>query len=384
MNRLRIAILTHSTNPRGGVVHALELAEALTDLGHDPVVHAPDAKGTGFFRPARCGVMSVEATPFSGGMTEMVETRIADYVRHFERPGNRRFDVFHAQDGISGNALATLKNRGLITRFARTVHHVDDFSCARLSALQHRAIVEADAHFTVSRMWQAELGERYGLAPVVVGNGVDIARFSPERDGSEPALRARLGLGAGPVILSVGGIEARKNTLRLLEAFAQFHVLHPQAQLVIAGGATVLDHEAYRTEFFARLKALGLPAHAVIETGPLAQADMPTLYRLADLLAFPSIKEGFGLVVLEAMASGVPVVVSHVAPFTEHLADEDVVWCDPFHAGSIANAMATALTPALAARLRRRGPLTARRHDWADTARAHVATYARLRENAYA
>ncbi|MCJ8142539.1 MSMEG_0565 family glycosyltransferase [Ancylobacter sp. A5.8] len=384
MNRLRIALLTHSTNPRGGVVHALEFAEALTDLGHEAVVHAPDPKGAGFFRPARCGVMSVEAAPFSGDTTQMVETRIADYVRHFERPGNRRFDVFHAQDGISGNALATLKNRGLVARFARTVHHIDDFSCARLSALQHRAIVEADAHFTVSRMWQAELGKRYALSPIVVGNGVDVARFSPQRDGSEAPLRTRLGLGPGPVILSVGGIEARKNTLRLLEAFAQLHAVSPQAQLVIAGGATVLDHGSYRAEFSARLTELGLPGHAVIETGPLAQDDMPTLYRLADLLAFPSIKEGFGLVVLEAMASGVPVMVSHIAPFTEHLSDDDVVWCDPFHAGSIANAMATALTPALAARLKHRGPLKASRHDWADTARAHVATYARLRENAHA
>jgi hypothetical protein len=48
VDRLRIAILTHSTNPRGGVVHALALGEALCDLGHEAVVHAPDPTGRGF------------------------------------------------------------------------------------------------------------------------------------------------------------------------------------------------------------------------------------------------------------------------------------------------------------------------------------------------
>jgi hypothetical protein len=51
---LRIAILAHSTNPRGGVVHALELGDALTRLGHDVTVHAPDATGAGFFRETSC------------------------------------------------------------------------------------------------------------------------------------------------------------------------------------------------------------------------------------------------------------------------------------------------------------------------------------------
>ena len=53
---LRIAMLTHSTNPRGGVVHALQLSEALTSLGHDVVLHAPDSKGEGFFRRRGVGL----------------------------------------------------------------------------------------------------------------------------------------------------------------------------------------------------------------------------------------------------------------------------------------------------------------------------------------
>ena len=56
---------------------------------------------------------------------------------------------------------------------------------------------------------------------------------------------------------------------------------------------------------------------------------MPALYRAATLLLFPSVKEGFGLVVLEAMASGVPVVTARTEPFISYLGKDDVLWCDP-------------------------------------------------------
>ncbi len=228
---LRIAILAHSTNPRGGVVHALELGDALTRLGHEAVVHAPDAKGTGFFRPSLCETLSVPASPVGADVTEMVRIRAADYVRHFEHAANRRFDVFHAQDGISGNALATLKQRGLIPRFARTVHHVDTFRDPELLALQQRAIVEADRHFVVSRLWQDLLAEMFALGSTIVGNGVDVARFSPVADGREEALKARLGVGDGPVVLSVGGVEERKNT------HAHARGLHPAPRAASQGAA---------------------------------------------------------------------------------------------------------------------------------------------------
>ncbi|WP_029352866.1 MSMEG_0565 family glycosyltransferase [Bosea sp. 117] len=383
MSGLRIAILAHSTNPRGGVVHALELADALTRLGHEPVVHAPDPKGRGFFRPTLCETVSVPASPVGFDVAEMVEIRAADYVRHFEGAA-RRFDVFHAQDGISGNALATLKARGLIGGFTRTVHHIDDFRDPRLAALQRRAIVAADRHVVVSRLWQGLLADQFGIGASIVGNGVDLARYTRVPDGREEVLRDRLRLGAGPIVLSVGGVEPRKNTVRLLDAFAQLRALHPHAQLVIAGGASVLDHRAYQETFAAALAASGLPPHAVVMTGPVAHDDMPALYRLADVLAFPSVKEGFGLVVLEALASGVPCVVSRIAPFTEHLREDEVVWCHPHDAASIANALAVALAPELRRRLARRGPEAAARHDWDTTAAAHLPVYQRQRERAHA
>jgi len=381
---LRIAILTHSTNPRGGVVHALELGDALVRLGHEAVAHAPDARGSGFFRPTLCGSALIAASPVGADVATMVEARVAEYVSHFETAANRRFNVFHAQDGISSNALATLKRWGLIDRFVRTVHHIDDFEDPRVAALQARSIVTADELFVVSGAWRDILRRRFGRSATIVGNGVDRARFAPSPDGREEGLRRRIGLGDGPIFLSIGGIEERKNTLRLLEAFNEVHKIKPKAQLVIGGGASVLDHGAYQRRFAATLAEMAIPAGVVIATGALPHDDMPALYRLANALVLPSVKEGFGLAVIEAMACGVPAVVSKIAPFTEHLGDDDVIWCDPFRAASIADAMVIASAEPTRARLARRGRLVAQRHDWDATARAHLPIYTKLREAIHA
>jgi glycosyltransferase involved in cell wall biosynthesis len=127
-----------------------------------------------------------------------------------------------------------------------------------------------------------------------------------------------------------------------------------------------------------------LPDVVVIRTGPLPQALMPALYRAADALVFPSVKEGFGLVVLEAMASGVPVVTSRIAPFTEYLEDGDVAWCDPGDAASIAQAMRAVLEEPSRDTLIARGFAVAARHDWSRVARAHLPAYEALAEVAHA
>jgi glycosyltransferase-like protein len=382
---LRIAILTHSTNPRGGVVHALELGEALSRLGHEPTVYAPDATGAGFFRDASCRTACVAAASAGQDIVAMVEARIADYVRHFESAQNRQFDIWHAQDGISGNALATLKERSLIQGFARTVHHVDMFDDDRLSALQLRSITAADGLFVVSRMWRQWLGRELGRDAHHVGNGVDTGRFSPTPDATDAVLRARLCLSPEtPMFLAVGGVEERKNTIRLLAAFRAIHARHAACRLVIAGGASLLGHGAYQERFAAVLAESDLPDDAVIRTGPWPQELMPALYRAATTLVFPSTKEGFGLVVLEAMASGVPVVTSRIAPFTEYLGDDDVIWCNPFNPAVIAEAMSASLDAQCRRRLVGRGLHVARRHNWRTTARAHLAVYDRLREAVHA
>jgi glycosyltransferase-like protein len=376
----RIAILAHSTNPRGGVVHALAVADALIRIGHEAVVHAPDASGRGFFRPSLCPTVTVAASPVGASVRELIETRVADYVRHFEDPANRRFDVFHAQDGISGNALAILKQSGLVGAFARTVHHMDNFADARIATMQTRAIRGAERHFVVSRLWQDMLARDFGIEATIVGNGVDCDFFSPEAGPRDDALRVRFALGPGPVFLAIGGVEGRKNTLNILRAFVQILNIHPLAQLVIAGGVTLLDHSAYQNAFHAELARVGGSAHRVVLAGAIDQADMPSLYRLADALVFPSVNEGFGLVAIEATACGTPVVTSRIPPFTEHFGDDDVVWCDPLDVATIAGAMIEAIRPETRARLVRRAGNLLAAFSWDRSAAAHLPVYQQLQE----
>ncbi|MGY2048971.1 MSMEG_0565 family glycosyltransferase [Methylobacterium sp. JK268] len=378
---LRIAILAHSTNPRGGVAHALALAEALCDLGHEAVVHAPDAAGSGFYRTARCGTVRIAARPVTGDTHALVHQRVTDYLAYFGPEAAARFDVFHAQDSISGNALATLTRRRLIPGFARTVHHLDTFADPRLTALQERAILGAGRVLCVSRLWRDALARDFGLAPTLVGNGVDRAAFSAVPDPADAALRAAWGIGEGPVVLSVGGFEARKNALRLIAAFADLRATHPSAQLLVVGGASLLDHSAYEAHCHAALAAARLPVGpgcAVIRTGPVPQAAMAGLYRIADTLAFPSLTEGFGLTVLEAMACGTPTVVSRIAPFTEYLREADTLFVDPEDPEDIAAGLRAALHPETRRRLAAAGCQVATAHSWRACAIRHADVYAAL------
>ncbi|MFP5517264.1 MAG: MSMEG_0565 family glycosyltransferase [Alphaproteobacteria bacterium] len=380
---LSVAILAHSTNPRGGVVHALELADALTALGHQAVVHAPDPAGHGFFRETRCEAIGVPARPMPKevGLRTLVETRIADYVAHFSQTAAPWFDLYHAQDGISGNALADLRDQGRIAGYLYTVHHIDGFGDPAVDALQMRAIRSADRVLCVSRLWRDVLAQEHGIDATIVGNGVDRSRFTPDARAVDAEWRDRLGLTGGPVFLSVGGVEARKNSVRILDAFREIRRDRQNAQLVVAGGASLLDHSPELLAFEARIATDGLstgPGGAVIRTGPLVDAAMPSLYRLADALVFPSLREGFGLAVLEAMACGTPAIVPANAPFTEHLEPGDAEWVDPLDSGSIARAMRAVLEPRRADALRSAGLLRAAGFGWETCAARHIAEYTRF------
>lgn len=379
---LRIALLTHSTNPRGGVVHALELGGALHDAGHAVTVHAPDPVGRGFFRVPRCDAALISAESVRGPLSILVRKRVDEYVAYFSGLGKRelaRWDIFHAQDSISGNALAILAQQGKIPGFVRTVHHLDSFEDPDLMALQLRAFTRADRVLCVSGKWCEVLRREFGVAAEQVPNGVDLARFSSLADEADIQVRQHYGVHfGGPVLLAVGGVEERKNTLRVLQAFIEVRKELPHAQLVVVGGASLLDHDSYRTQFDAMVRSAGMslgPGQSVVVTGSVPDAEMPALFRAADVLVFPSLREGFGLVVLEAMASGTPVVTSNIAPFTEYLCEDECVWANPLDVASIAAAVGRACEPGIAHHLRVAGRGVAARFGWSKTAQRHVEIY---------
>jgi glycosyltransferase-like protein len=373
---LKIALLTHSINPRGGVVHVLELGRALRARGHYVTLLAPAAPGQGFFRETPCRVELAPAPLPGADLAEAVQRRIAAMRDQLGVLLEReRFDVLHAHDGIGANALADLADRGLFAGYVRTVHHIDWYGDARVQAWEERSIRAASQVLCVSALWRRRLHDEYGIEAAQVENGVDTERYTPSPGARDEVVAQRYGIGARrPVVLTVGGIEARKNTHRLLQAVLKLRTRLPEVQLVVAGGASLLDHRAEVDAFHAEASAAGLAighGEPIVLTGPLADSEMSALYRRADVLAMPSLLEGFGLAALEALACGTPAVVSLIAPFTEHFGHDDVAWADPLDSDSIADALQRALV-----RGRHRNvPAVCRRFSWTASAAHHEALY---------
>jgi glycosyltransferase-like protein len=377
---LRIAMLTYSVRPRGGVVHAIAVAEALAGRGHAPELFAVGPPGAEFFRPPRVPARVVRNPATDDDFDARIAATIAAY-RDGLRPALRdgAFDVVHAQDCISANAALALRDEGAIGSVVRTVHHVDDFRSPSLIACQIRSIAEPDHVLCVSPPWIDKVRDEFGVEAGLVGNGVDPDRYRPARDAAERrAARDAIGLDGRLAILTVGGIEPRKGSLTLLDAFAAARRAIPERRpvLLVAGGATLFDYRDEIDRFHARAAALGLDGDVRV-LGPVEDADLERLYRAADVFALPSTKEGFGLAVLEALAAGLPAVVSDLDVFRGFLGDGDSALLartgDP---DALAGALVrVAREPELADRLRAGGHAVVARHTWARVAEAHETAY---------
>jgi glycosyltransferase involved in cell wall biosynthesis len=190
-------------------------------------------------------------------------------------------------------------------------------------------------------------------------------------------------------VLAIGGIEPRKGSRTLLEAFARRCAeLGPGALLAIAGGETLFDYADYRAAWEDDAARLGLrvargldvdPEADVQVLGPLPDDLMPPLMRAADVFAFPSEREGFGLVVLEAQAAGLPVVVSDLPVLREFLQDgRDCLMVPVGDAEALGRALVQGAIGTPGSRLAEEGRATAARFTWDAAAAAHEAVYGRV------
>lgn len=375
MTLYRIALLTYSTKPRGSVIHTLELAEALHKLGHYVCVYALDKDGKGFDYTSSCDYDLVPAQAAPIDIDQLIQQRIQEFVSYLSQLQSV-YDVYHAQDCISANALAKLVQQQQISSFVRTIHHIEDYSSHYLQQCQDRSIRNANLCLCVSDCWQKEIQRQYRIHALRVINGVNLERFSPIASGLESSLKEQLGLSGSPIYLTVGGIEHRKNSIRLLQAFGQVLEDYPTAQLVIAGGAMLFDYQTYRDDFFALADRLDIQiGRSLILPGVVSDAELPILYRTADAFVFPSTKEGWGLVVLEAIASGLPVITSNQPPFTEFLSETQALLVSPDSTDAIAQAMRSVIQPNVSRLLMQQSQSILSRYTWENSAKMHLHYY---------
>ena len=204
-------------------------------------------------------------------------------------------------------------------------------------------------------------------------------RTWPPRCGSGPARRR----GRRPLILAVGGIEPRKGSDTLMAAARRsLRRSGRRPVLAVVGGHSFQDYREYRDRVLSSLPGLGLRLDDdVVLLGTVPDAELPGWYAAADVLAFPSTKEGWGLAVLEAMSAGLPVVASDLPVFREYLRPgQDALMVPVNDAAALAAALGAVLDDAaLADRLRAAGYQVCARFTWDRCAAEHQRIYADLK-----
>lgn len=242
--------------------------------------------------------------------------------------------------------------RLIIPRVARSADRLIAFSAA--------AAADVVRYLHVPR-------DRIDVVALAAGTG-EGARSAPT---PPQALREKLGLGNGPVVLTVSAKKTHKNLVRLIHAMAAVVARRPDAVLVLPGRPT--EHERQLREL---AQALGI-ADQVAFPAYVDAGDLEGLYALAQCFVFPSLNEGFGIPVLEAMRHGVAVACSRTSSLPE-VGGDAVLYFDPNSAQDIAGAILELLEDrTLATRLAESGRRRESSFTWEATARGTLASYER-------
>ncbi len=362
-------MLTYSTKPRGGVVHALKLAERLAGLGVDVKLYSlaraeDEAARRGYFREVS---VPFEIIPFEWHPDLM--TRLHRMIDAYGSMLPKNLDLYHSQDCVGGTALAHMKNKGLISApVFRTIHHIDDCVEPQLLAFEKRALVAAEHRFVVSKFWQEELKSQYGLDSMVTYNGLDVEDFHSLPPRNSEALN----------VLFVGGLEPRKGLEYLVLAMERVVQEMPTTRLVAVakpgfGGA---DNWAFFEQLALRANVRGrMDFHESVSQSLLLQC-----YSNCDVLALPSRNEGWGLSLMEAMACGKPVVASDVGGVPELVRNGvEGILVKAGDVPELGNAILRLLKkPELRAQMARKGRARVKEFSWDVTAREVLAEYRRV------
>ena len=359
MESLKIALVSDWYYPKlGGVaVHMHDLALHLRRLGHEVAIITNDREtgkeaelereGIGLIKVPGCtlGSVGINMGVFSKG-TKVMIPYVEDY------------DVVHGQHAFTPLSLkAVSAGRKLGKATLLTTHSINYENSSAIRALARLTFPYFRYHLrnphriiAVSRA-SREFIKRFTNVPVeVVHNGVNVGFFDIELSREEA--KERLGLGER-VVLYVGRLEPRKGVSTLINAMK-----HVDGTLLVAGQGSMFPL------LRERAKLLGV-SNRVRFLGTVDYSNLPLLYRASDVFVLPSLSEAFGIVLLEAMASGTPVIGTRVGGIPE-IIDGCGLLVPPGNARELANAINLVLdNQSVERRLGRLGKRRAERvYDW--------------------
>jgi len=227
----------------------------------------------------------------------------------------------------------------------------------RSKILMRLSSMRAAHIFTVSDFSKGEISNRYAIPDdqiTTIYNGVDLGRFYPKDRNDTFSLGGGV-LKSGEYILTVGRLAPRKNHVSLLRAYSQLDTAMP---LVIIGQRHFSYHDI--DDVVSSLHLEG----KVIFLDSITDSDLASYYRHAALFVYPTWAEGFGMPIIEAMASGVPVVTSNTTSLTEVAADAAVL-VSPGDVHGLRNAMDSVIrSQDFSVSFIRKGLLRAKDFDW--------------------
>ena len=262
-------------------------------------------------------------------------------------------NVYEAHTASGYGLLKAFRKRGANAAFVQTVHGVlaDEYAQAylrggltfrsrfanlfmwQLAKREAESAENATLVVTVSQYSRRKILQFYNVDSAkirVVPNGVDTERFKPNGD-CEP-LRRRLGIGDRQSVLFVGRLIPRKGLGYLVEAAKRVIKERRETVFVVVGSGPL------RNRLFADIAEAGLAGNFAL-LGDVSEADLPRIYRCADVFALPSIQEGLGIVLLEAQASAKPVVAFNVSAVTEAMRDKETGFLVNPDSGELAEAI---------------------------------------------
>ncbi len=299
------------------------------------------------------------------------------------------YDLIHAHYWLSGVAALGLRDRWGVpvlqmfhtlgrpkNRAARSSGELEP--AIRLRE-ETRIVGAADRIVAANDVERAELLRAYGAGAQRIATipcGVDTELFTP---GDRAAARRELGLDARPVLLWVGRMAPIKGLDTLLAAVGRLCAAGTEARLLIVGGDADDPPNGHEVSLRAQIRRLGLDG-AVSFVGPQPQERLPTYYAAADVTVVPSYYESFGMVALEAMACGSPVIASRVGGLVTTVRDGVTGFLVPeSDVAALAERIAALVAdPDLGWRIGREGVRWAAQHRWPCVAEAVCREYASL------